>query len=378
MALLSDGFIASGTRARSHHNGGWLAFDSVSTLTLAGQRFTSRFHRPPARLHLVIMMTKPSQRGVFSSTIRPSRFDKPISFVASKLDLLAGNQLVAQVDLSTEGALSSSCPLLKGTTTTGRSCIDCPRRGPGFYQDSSQVECNIEFASARLDYTLLTASSSKACFLARRNFKTFDNPGEVSRTTDKVTTVELVNLEVLLLQNNHIEHFDHSTMQNLTKLRHLDLTHNFLTQFSTQVFPKSLTYLSLNSNEIKLFNYDDLYFPPLVTLNLERNDLLSIDAPALILAMPKLKMVRFGGNPIDPNEFRLAVQQFRKHNVSVNDEADEVACLYKEEVVEGVCVRLAPPRNVIREILLSLVVVLVAIAMVVTVWWVFVTINKKC
>ncbi|EDS45767.1 bombesin receptor subtype-3 [Culex quinquefasciatus] len=37
---------------------------AVSTLTLAGQRFTSRFHRPPARLHLVIMMTKPSQRGV--------------------------------------------------------------------------------------------------------------------------------------------------------------------------------------------------------------------------------------------------------------------------------------------------------------------------
>ncbi|EDS29252.1 conserved hypothetical protein [Culex quinquefasciatus] len=36
---------------------------SVSTLTLAGQRFTNRFHRPPARLHLVIMMTKPSQRG---------------------------------------------------------------------------------------------------------------------------------------------------------------------------------------------------------------------------------------------------------------------------------------------------------------------------
>ncbi|XP_038116628.1 uncharacterized protein LOC6053554 [Culex quinquefasciatus] len=188
----------------------------------------------------------------------------------------------------------------------------------------------------------------------------------------------LVNLEVLLLQNNHIEHIDHSTMQNLTKLRHLDLTHNFLTQFSTQVFPKSLTYLSLNSNEIKLLNYDGLYFPPLLTLNLERNDLPSIDASALILAMPKLKMVRFGGNPIDPNEFRLAVQQFRKHNVSVNGEADEVACLYKEEVVEGVCVRLAPPRNVIREILLSLVVVLVVIAMVVTVWWVFVTINKKC
>ncbi|KAL1377836.1 hypothetical protein pipiens_000577, partial [Culex pipiens pipiens] len=115
--------------------------------------------------------------------------------------------------------------------------------------------------------------------------------------------------------------------------------------FSTQVFPKSLTYLSLYSNEIKLLNYGDLYFPSLETLNLERNDLPSIDASAMMLAMPKLKVVRIGGNPIDPNEFRLAVQQFRKHNVSVNDEADEAACLYKEQVVEGVCVKLAPQRK---------------------------------
>ncbi|KAL9703242.1 hypothetical protein quinque_006760 [Culex quinquefasciatus] len=240
------------------------------------------------------------------------------------------------------------------------------------------------------NHSCVPTGFSKVCFLDRISYNSHDQR-VIHRFPANLTHVRLGG-EVVMFRDFKIQHFDTKlygmmgkprtleviNLWNLTKLRHLDLTHNFLTQFSTQVFPKSLTYLSLNSNEIKLLNYDGLYFPPLLTLNLERNDLPSIDASALILAMPKLKMVRFGGNPIDPNEFRLAVQQFRKHNVSVNGEADEVACLYKEEVVEGVCVRLAPPRNVIREILLSLVVVLVVIAMVVTVWWVFVTINKKC
>lgn len=189
----------------------------------------------------------------------------------------------------------------------------------------------------------------------------------------------LVNLEVLFLADNFISSIDPSTMKDLTKLRYLDLRYNDLSKLSLNVFPKSLTHLSLQRSNIADLDYKDLYYPALEVFNIERNQLTSIDGPALILAMPKLKMARIGGNMLEKGDLLELLDLFQRHNISVRNEADEASCWYhEEEAIGGVCLaKLPPPRSVFRDILFSLAVILVATAMVVAVRWVFRAMNDK-
>uniref|UniRef100_A0A1Q3FRZ8 Putative leucine-rich repeat protein n=2 Tax=Culex tarsalis TaxID=7177 RepID=A0A1Q3FRZ8_CULTA len=188
----------------------------------------------------------------------------------------------------------------------------------------------------------------------------------------------LVNLEVLILSYNHISSIDATTMQNLTKLRILDLSHNFLLMVPMNIFPKSLTHLNLFACYIQSLNYDHLYYPSMEVLIVERNKLTSIDSTALMRAMPKLRKVRLGWNLFDLEELQEALQQFRQHNVSFRDEADEAACAFAQRVVEGVCIRgPAPPRSFLREIQLSLVVLVIGVALGVSIRWVYSVIQAK-
>uniref|UniRef100_A0A1Q3FPH6 Putative leucine-rich repeat protein n=1 Tax=Culex tarsalis TaxID=7177 RepID=A0A1Q3FPH6_CULTA len=187
----------------------------------------------------------------------------------------------------------------------------------------------------------------------------------------------LINLEVLLLNNNNIKHIDPATMKNLTKLRILDLSRNYIRQFSTEVFPRSLTHLNLYANKLTSLNYVNMYFPSLESLTLERNRIASIDASAMVLAMPKLRVARVGGNPIDPVDFRRCAEQFRRYNVDIGNEVDEEACLSKEQLVEGVCLVRLKERSAVWKVGLSLMVILVLIAMILIVWQVFLGIKNK-
>lgn len=189
----------------------------------------------------------------------------------------------------------------------------------------------------------------------------------------------LINLEVLFLADNFISSIDPSTMKDLTKLRYLDLRYNGLSKLSLNVFPKSLTHLSLQRGNIADLDLKYLYYPALEVFNIERNDLTSIDGAALILAMPKLKMVLVGGNKFDKSHLLELLDLFQRHNISVRNEADEASCWYdEEEAIGGICLaKLPPPRSVFSDILFSLAVILVAIAMAVTVRWVFRAMNDK-
>lgn len=189
----------------------------------------------------------------------------------------------------------------------------------------------------------------------------------------------LINLEVLFLADNFISSIDPSTMKDLTKLRYLDLHYNGLSKLLLNVFPKSLTHLSLQRANIADLDLKYLYYPALEMFNIERNDLTSIDGAALILAMPKLKMVLVGGNRFDKSHLLELLDLFQRHNISIRNEADEASCWYdEEEAIGGVCLaKLPPPRSVFRDILFSLAVILVAIAMAVTVRWVFRAMNDK-
>lgn len=182
----------------------------------------------------------------------------------------------------------------------------------------------------------------------------------------------LVNLEVLLLSDNYIKSIDPITMQNLTKLRILDLSFNYLTKVSMNIYPKSLTHLNLFKSKIESLNYAHLYYPSMEVLNIEQNKLTSFDASALMLAMPKLKMVRVGWNLFDQEELQQALYQLQRHNISIRGEGDEAACAFNEQIVEGVCIAEPdPPRGVMWEIMLTLWVILIVLVLGVLLRWGF-------
>lgn len=188
----------------------------------------------------------------------------------------------------------------------------------------------------------------------------------------------LINLEVLRLGDNLISSINPSTFENLTKLRHLDLSYNDLRQISTAIFPQSLIHLNLYKNHITSLNYANLNYPSLEVLNLERNQLARIDGPSLILAMPSLKQARIAGNPIETYDLQQTLLLFQRHNITFRNEADEATCWSGEQIHEGVCVvQPKPPRTVLKDVVMSLAVVLVAIALVATLRWVILAMGRK-
>lgn len=212
----------------------------------------------------------------------------------------------------------------------------------------------------------------------------FDSPALVyldlnNNYLRNISSIEaFVNLEVLLLSDNFIYSVDSSIFKNLTKLRHLDLSFNAISQTSIAILPQSLVHLNLYSNFISSLDFTTLNYHSLEVLNIERNKLTVIDAPSLIQALPKLKTARIGGNPLQKDDLQQLLVLFQRANISVRGEADEVACWYGEDIHEGVCIAPSkPPRTVFGDIVMSVTVVLVAVALVATLRWVFLAMGRK-
>lgn len=128
----------------------------------------------------------------------------------------------------------------------------------------------------------------------------------------------LINLQALRLSTNIISTIDPKTMQSLTKLRYLDLSFNYLRKLSFNIFPKSLTHLSLQSSRIPTLYYEDLYYPSLEMFDIARNGLTSIDGPALVLAMPKLKLLRIGKNSLETDDLDKLLMFCKHQNITVH------------------------------------------------------------
>ncbi|EDS37163.1 conserved hypothetical protein [Culex quinquefasciatus] len=189
---------------------------------------------------------------------------------------------------------------------------------------------------------------------------------------------KLVNLEVLNLGSNSLDTIPPNTLTRLTKLRIVNLFFNNLHQLSTELFPTSLTHLDLYYNNLAQLEYANLHFPALETLNLERNHLRQIDASALILAMPALKIVGISGNSIGEDQLRTALGVFRRRNITFRNDADEEACFHDENTVEGVCLpgSSAEPMGVAQAVVFTVMVVMVGVVFVLVTRWVLRAMNK--
>lgn len=173
-----------------------------------------------------------------------------------------------------------------------------------------------------------------------------------------------INLETIYLESNELETIHRNIFRNFTKLKLINLNYNQITQLSGDYFPPSLTYLGLYYNELKTLNYSAMKLPLLEILNLERNQLVTIDTAKLLLAAPKLKMIRLGHNDLPKDVLLSAMEFLDQHNVSYRDEAGDVSCYYDAEEIEGVCMNMQFMTGWFKAVILSVLTVTIAIVFI--------------
>lgn len=187
----------------------------------------------------------------------------------------------------------------------------------------------------------------------------------------------LVNLETLYLQSNRIEALEKDHLKPLTKLKILNLNFNQIYSFSGRGLPHSLTDLGLSTNSLTTLNYSDLYMPSLEMLNIESNELQTIDVSALMLALPKLRTIRLSENSMRKDTLLPILQEFDRHNVSYKNEGYDPGCNYQHTNIEGICVMSEyVGQGWFKSTALSILTVLIAVVFVLTVRWVYIAMNK--
>ncbi|XP_055611830.1 uncharacterized protein LOC129758350 [Uranotaenia lowii] len=193
-----------------------------------------------------------------------------------------------------------------------------------------------------------------------------------SNYISNITNVSiLVNLVHLNLISNGIDSLEEHPFKPLVKLEVLFLNYNSIATFQSEDFPPSLVYISLFANDITKINYTGLSFPVLERLNLERNDLSSLDIPKILEAMPKLNTFLIGVNDLGHSDLRRVIEQLKHHNITYVSSMDEASCYHSEVEIDGVC---ATPELMgagwLKSVLLSLVTLGMLALIILCTWWV--------
>uniref|UniRef100_A0A4Y0BN48 Leucine rich immune protein (Coil-less) n=1 Tax=Anopheles funestus TaxID=62324 RepID=A0A4Y0BN48_ANOFN len=119
----------------------------------------------------------------------------------------------------------------------------------------------------------------------------------------------LVNLETLLLSNNHISVLDGSTLNCFTKLISLHLTNNELVEIPVTNIPASLEWLILRNNMLfGPMKFIGAHLPALKVLDLYDNYCDELDVDVLLLAAPNLEAIRLERNFISAKEAKVIME----------------------------------------------------------------------
>ncbi|XP_058824785.1 leucine-rich repeat-containing G-protein coupled receptor 4-like [Topomyia yanbarensis] len=266
------------------------------------------------------------------------------------------NSIVREFDTKLYNELDR--PQALEVVNSGMTSLEIPRALEyANFADNSLKEFSIESGAGETFLTFLDLSSNA-----------LSNLTNIS---------SLVNLESLYLSNNEIQTLEPDVFKQLTQLKVLELNQNKITSVPENALPRSLSSLGLFRNQIRELKYNHISLPSLEVFNIESNHLETFDAAALLLAMPKLRIVRFGGNKFDHGVLRTAIVTLQRYNISYRNDFDDSSCYYDRELVDGVCMRDQYWENGWAKATgLSILAILVAVLFVLVSRWIFIAMNR--
>ncbi|XP_058450904.1 uncharacterized protein LOC131430187 [Malaya genurostris] len=188
----------------------------------------------------------------------------------------------------------------------------------------------------------------------------------------------LTNLEKLHLVANAIETIDGTVFAPLIKLKRLYLGSNHLVILPWETLPVTLVYLDCFDNWLENVNLQNVTLPALEYLNIDNNNIQSLNVTELLLATPKLEQVFLHLNLIESKELNKIEQILEKHNIIYmqTDEYYDRYCYNYDGFVEGHCLRRKTQKSVYKAILQSMVCLAVGVLLVGILYWAYKEVRR--
>jgi Leucine-rich repeat (LRR) protein len=196
--------------------------------------------------------------------------------------------------------------------------IKCLEFQKQLYNNGESIVSENQIIETKLDFTRLTHLDISENELTEINENLFR---------------DLTFLQTIWICSNRIEYLNELAFNNLPNLKHLSLSNNQLTHIDMLKFKsKGLTHLFLANNQISRIDKDAFKnFENLVQLSLFKNLLISLDSN-LLSSLTNLKEINLSNNnleKIDSNLFRTT-QKLVKINLSMNKLVELDCSLFKD------------------------------------------------
>lgn len=132
-----------------------------------------------------------------------------------------------------------------------------------------------------------------------------------------------MKLEILNLSNNKLESLHPTTLIKNENLRIVDLSHNLFKKLETYDFLSQISELDLSHNQLSAFSTDLIkVMKSMETLRVSYNKLFDINAKKMTEHMPYLRFLALGNNYFRCRRIRDIHEIFRAKNISVDPERD--------------------------------------------------------
>ncbi|XP_058064661.1 leucine-rich repeat and calponin homology domain-containing protein 4-like [Anopheles bellator] len=188
-----------------------------------------------------------------------------------------------------------------------------------------------DFANNRLSRIVVDSSQSYAMRYLNLNGNNELNPANISLFAE---------LETLHMSNSDWRTLPAGLFSTMTRLQHLTISGNRLKEIDLKTLPGSLTLLRMDRNLLPKLNFEDVRFPQLEDLNVQRNELTAMNISALVERSPKLKLFSIGRNPISLEKLDHIVSVLNRHNISYYsmENPEDWTCSESEVRIRGICI----------------------------------------
>ncbi|XP_058055619.1 uncharacterized protein LOC131207029 [Anopheles bellator] len=194
-----------------------------------------------------------------------------------------------------------------------------------------------DFASNQLSGLVVDPNQSYALRYLNLNGNYGLRPENVSHFTA---------LETLHMSSCRFQSIPAELFAKVTRLQHLTISSNNLHELDLKTLPGSLTLLWMDRNLLPKLNFEDVRFPQLEDLNVQRNELTAMNISVLVERSPKLKLFSIGHNPISIEKLDHIVSVLNRHNISYYsmENPEDWTCSESEVRIRGICI----PKDSVR------------------------------